>query len=415
MSMKTSVRSLLKSRCRPNSCRDGFTLVELLVVISIMGFIGGMFAIAYRGAQQESNTQKTRSTVEKISRIVVSAYEDYTSEPLAISYNQMWDDMSWMNWTFVNTNPVERARSRLQRIDRTALLYIRDRIRLEMPDHPDDIKWTRDRTNSISGNGIDPDSIIRTVVTGCRGEIGVLVNTALPTRAIRLMRKLSVIDNGYYRPIIDWEVTNANAELLFAIVEDATADGATALEAFGASEIGDTDGDGLKEFIDAWGNPIGWIRWPSGSPEVLFSHPDPLDPRLIQDGRLTLADEPYDKFASDPGWGTNFPSSPMGMPLVVSAGIDGVFGIRFALEPIPDPMRRSGPFFANSRSSADCVWPAAMNASGRESWLPPGRNFCDPWYPRTAPQQRLASPLDLNNPSAVSDNVTNLQGTGVAL
>jgi prepilin-type N-terminal cleavage/methylation domain-containing protein len=404
-------------RTKNRQFANGFTLVELLVVISIMGFIGGMFAIAYRGAQQESNTQKTRSTIEKISRIVVSAYEDYTAEPLAIAYNQLWDDMTWMNWTFVNTNPAERARSRIQRVDRTALLYVRDRIRLEMPDHPDDIKWTRARTNAISGSGIDPDSIIRTVVGGCRGEISLVVNTALPTRAIRLMRKLSVIDNGssYYRPIVDWEVTNANAELLFAIVEDATADGATALEAFGVSEIGDTDGDGLKEFIDAWGNPIGWIRWPSGSPEVLFSHPDPLDPRLVQNGRLALADEPYDKFASDPGWGTNFPSSPMGMPLVVSAGIDGVFGIRFALEPIPDPMRRSGAFFGGSRSSADCIWPAAMNASGSESWLPPGRNFCDPWYPRTAPQFRLASPLDLANPSATSDNVTNLQGTGVAL
>lgn len=397
--------------------RHGFTLVELLVVISILGFIGGMFAVAYSGAQQESNAQKTRSTVEKISRIVVSAYEDYTSEPLAIDYNLLWDDMTWMNWTFLNTNVNERARSRIQRIDRTALLYVRDRIRLEMPDHPDDIKWTRARTNSINGSGVDPDFIIRTVLAGSRGEISLLVSTALPTRAIRLMRKLSVIDSGssYYRPIVNWELTNANAELLFAIVEDATADGATALEAFGASEIGDTDGDGLKEFIDAWGNPIGWIRWPSGSPEVLFSHPDPLDPRLVQNGRLTLSDEPYDKFASDPGWGTDYPSSPMGMPLVVSAGNDGVFGIRFALEPIPDPMRRAGPFFAGSRSSADCIWPAAMNVSGRESWLPPGRNFCDPWYPRTAPQFRLASPLDLADPSATADNVTNLQGTGVAL
>jgi prepilin-type N-terminal cleavage/methylation domain-containing protein len=393
----------------------GFTLIELLMVISIIGLIGGLFSLAYRGASQEAKTQQTRSTVEKISRIVVSAYEDYTSEPIGIAYDQTWENLSWANWTFFNTNPAERMRSRLQRVDRTNLLFVRDRIRMEMPDHPDDIKWTRARTNSISGVGTDPDSVIRTVLNAARGEIKSIAPSALSTRAIRLLRRLSVLEGGYYRPIDGWEANNANAELLFAIVEDAIADGESAIEAFGASEIGDTDGDGLKEFLDAWGEPIRWIRWPSGSPEVLFSHPDPLDPRLLQNGRLALADEPYDRFASDPGWGTNFPPAPLGMPMVVSAGADGVFGIRFELEPIPDGMRRAGGLFVGSRSSADVVWAAAMNSSGQESWLPPGRNFCDPWYPRTDPQFRLASPLDLNNTNPISDNITNLQGTGVAL
>lgn len=424
--MKTLVRSLLKSRCRPNSCRNGFTLVELLVVISIMGFIGGMFAIAYRGAQQESNTQKTRSTVEKISRIVVSAYEDYTSEPLGVGFNGDWDARSSAYWSPPTGNPLERARTRLQRVERTALLIIRDRIRMEMPDNADDIKWTRMRTGPYTGSGIDPDSIIRQVLSQARGEIvndygypndplplppatWAVTRSALSTRAIRLVRKLSIIEGGYYRPIVNWELNNANAELLFAIVEDATADGATALEAFGASEIGDTDGDGLKEFIDAWGNPIGWIRWPSGSPEVLFSHPDPVDPRLLANGRLALADEPYDKFASDPGQGTNFPSSPMGMPLVVSAGVDGIFGIRLALEPIPAAQCRAGTLYANSRSVADCIW-----TYDSSSWLPIGRNFCDPWYPRTPTdnRSRLGAPLTADQSS---DDITNLQGTGAAL
>lgn len=393
----------------------GFTLIELLMVIAIIGLIGGLFSLAYRGASQEAKTQQTRSTVEKISRIVVSAYEDYTSEPLGIAYDQNWENLSWANWTFLNTNPAERMRSRLQRVDRTNLLFVRDRIRMEMPDHPDDIKWTRARTNAISGVGTDPDSVIRTVLNAARGEIKSIAPSALSTRAIRLLRRLSVLEGNFYRPIDGWEVNNANAELLFAIVEDAIADGESAIEAFGAAEIGDTDGDGLKEFLDAWGNPIGWIRWPSGSPEVLFSHPDPLDPRLIQNGRLALADEPYDRFASDPGWGTSFAPAPLGMPMVVSAGADGVFGIRFELEPIPDNMRRAGGLFVGSRSSADVIWAAAMNSSGQESWLPPGRNFCDPWYPRTVPQFRLASPLDLNNTNPISDNITNLQGTGVAL
>jgi len=36
------------------------------------------------------------------------------------------------------------------------------------------------------------------------------------------------------------------------------------LENFRASEVGDVDKDGLKEFIDAWGNPILFFRWAPG-------------------------------------------------------------------------------------------------------------------------------------------------------
>ncbi|MFN7627959.1 MAG: type II secretion system protein, partial [Pirellula sp.] len=41
--------------------KRGFTLVELLVTISIMATVAGMFLVAYRGAATEASNIKTQS------------------------------------------------------------------------------------------------------------------------------------------------------------------------------------------------------------------------------------------------------------------------------------------------------------------------------------------------------------------
>jgi len=52
----------------------------------------------------------------------------------------------------------------------------------------------------------------------------------------------------------------ASAELLYQIVMGLP----DAESAFTGMEIQDTDGNGLNEFVDGWGNPIQFIRWPAG-------------------------------------------------------------------------------------------------------------------------------------------------------
>lgn len=52
----------------------------------------------------------------------------------------------------------------------------------------------------------------------------------------------------------------ASAELLYQIVMGLP----EAESAFSSMEIADTDGNGLNEFVDGWGNPICFVRWPAG-------------------------------------------------------------------------------------------------------------------------------------------------------
>ncbi len=59
-------------------------------------------------------------------------------------------------------------------------------------------------------------------------------------------------------------IENQNAECLYLIVASVTSEDGSGLEQFSTAEIGDVDGDGLSEFLDGWGKPIQFLRWPAG-------------------------------------------------------------------------------------------------------------------------------------------------------
>jgi len=82
------------------------------------------------------------------------------------------------------------------------------------------------------------------------------------------------------------------------------------MEQFHTAEIGDTNKNGLPEFLDGWGNPISFIRWAPGFSSL--SQVQPPDPTNFHD-------------AMDPqrvdtvGYAL--------IPLIVSAGPDGDLGL----------------------------------------------------------------------------------------
>ncbi|HUP80250.1 MAG TPA: hypothetical protein VM260_16970, partial [Pirellula sp.] len=248
---------------------------------------------------------------------------------------------------------------------------------------------------------------------------GLFVKGTLTARTKALMTRLS---QSAWTPLAEWDKTNANAELLFLIVEGSDLNGSSAIELFGKSEIKDTDGDGLNEFVDAFGRPIRWIRWPAGFAGSSRYHPDMLDPTLVVGGRLTVSSEPIDRLGTDPGWGSAQTPGTGLTPLVISAGVDGAFGIRFrevdrygsASAPTSVGTFDSKP----SYSSAEAPWSLSKYGLTR---------FTDPWYPRdpTVLGVRMGevvtgAPSDLENGNPVSalqarDNISNFDGSAVSL
>jgi len=86
---------------------------------------------------------------------------------------------------------------------------------------------------------------------------------------------------------------------------------------FNAQDIGDTDEDGAPEFLDGWGQPISYFRWPAG----FVSSFQPEDRTLPPPYRDVDANhDPYDPYRLDV-------NAFQLVPLIYSWGPDGKPGL----------------------------------------------------------------------------------------
>ncbi|MDO4550760.1 MAG: type II secretion system protein [Planctomycetia bacterium] len=231
--------------------RSAFTLVEMLVVIIIIGILASITLGGIQYAQHSARETRTKATITKINRFVMEKYASYQDRRAPVdTYGK---------------SPKEAAAIRLA--------AIRELQIIEMPDHWSDIKDTPGKFKYIaSGNNA---SWSRFNLVGAGRE-----NT-----------------------------DNVPAELLYLMVMGLPG----APESFMGGEVGDTDNNGLKEFVDGWGRPIMFIRWPAG-----FLPPDMIT--SLQTGNPTTDHDPFDIMGVDENAFAIY-------PLIYSAGGDGQFGI----------------------------------------------------------------------------------------
>lgn len=116
----------------------------------------------------------------------------------------------------------------------------------------------------------------------------------------------------YYESKIPENSENDSAELLYLLVMSMPGSDV----AFSSSEIGDTDGNGLKEFLDGWGQPIHFIRWPAEYNNGNHG--------LISQIQTGLDSDPFDPLRLDEKGYAVF-------PLIYSSGPDGMKGIKMNL------------------------------------------------------------------------------------
>ena len=150
---------------RKTSFRKAFTLIELLTVISIIAFMSGMFLVAYRGAAQESNTQKTRTTLQKISDVLNARMEEYSTYPLVLKVSRIpLTPLSGQPLPTNTTTPLSETKTIL--LERARLLCLRELIAMEMPDHPDDLKWSDKWVTAPQVIGSFLSTVTRPIPTG---------------------------------------------------------------------------------------------------------------------------------------------------------------------------------------------------------------------------------------------------------
>jgi prepilin-type N-terminal cleavage/methylation domain-containing protein len=217
---------------RTNHLR-GFTLVELLVVIMIIALLASMALMALSSTSQSAREARTRGTIAKLHALVMERWDTYQTRRVPINTG------SQTNITTINNQK---------------LTGLRQLMRMEMPDRFDDF-------NNTSG-----------------------VTVPVPSVAKAYKKNY----DKYTSRTADY----ASAESLYLFVKYGSLQ-EDALSQFNESEIGDFDNDGMKEFVDGWGQPIMFLRWaPKFDSSIIIqdpvNHHDPFDMNKVSPNAYAL-------------------------------------------------------------------------------------------------------------------------------
>lgn len=283
-----------KAASLPRQRKFGFTLVELLMVIMIIGVLSTFVLVALAGVNQTAKEDRTKAQIKRIHELVFEKWEQYRYRRVPpTSY------MAESRQTAHTANNRRTARERLK--------ALRELMRMEMPTFMADVVTpARFMRDSLSPNYKQP----------YRSSLQLAY------------QQRSGLDDGDST----WSASYQTAECLYLILSQIRDADSSALEFFKENEIGDVDGDGMNEILDAWGTPIEWLLWAPG-------YVSPMQVPLAQD---TAQDDAFDpstygsghapsSFAgtfSGDGFNLDFSMYPRTLyPLIYSAGADGKHGI----------------------------------------------------------------------------------------
>lgn len=217
--------------------RRGFTLVELLITVSIIAIMASMVLFAMFQAQDAARAQKTRTLIAKLNNIVMTRYDEYRTRRVPYQFPS----------TFPNAPPGDRLLGQKE-LAHARLDCLRDLMRMEMPD-----RWS-----DVTDNPVAPYAHTLNTTTQLPAYVGQLYTPVV--REVYLAKYNAAYAANPLWPTLE----NQGAECLYMIVMAATAQQGDSRDVFKATDIGDTDGDSCLEFLDGWGNPIQFIRWAPG-------------------------------------------------------------------------------------------------------------------------------------------------------
>ena len=304
------------------------------MTVAIIGIITTFALGALYAARERARYTRTQATIAKLDRQIAYRWDSYLTRRLPI------DPTAGVNLT-LEAAPADVAAATDEEeihelIRGTAAGIVAQRVvrarnelmRMELPDQYSDLFFVPQYLVARDTNGVPTDPIYAatrdTYLRRIAAAVGVDVANLDFTTHIQPLRQ------------------NESAEMLYLIVTTAAGGDSAPAARFKEREVGDTDGDGMPEFLDGWGRPIAFLRWAPG----FRTDPDPAWSGVTvvsdyQTGEEHHDPNPFDPLHLDEAWnGTDYDTPPedpnppdheyMGYrlyPLIMSAGPDGEFGI----------------------------------------------------------------------------------------
>jgi prepilin-type N-terminal cleavage/methylation domain-containing protein len=275
------------------------TLVELLVVISIIGLLAGVSAVAAAHAMESAKVARTHALIAKLDALVMQRWESYRSRRLPLEIPQFVKRPG--DAQIVATPPEVAAQVRCD--------AIRELMRMEMPERWSDI-YGGSNNIELWADPIKKQPYLSLTVPGEAATVPVPMTAA------------SVCYQTFFQSAASTPAFTANgynhqgAKCLYLLVTMGLEE-SDVLENFSADEIGDPDGSGCNCFLDAWGNPIEFLRWAPG-------FVSPMQPNPPTDADQT---DPTGVYGSPNPTIAGMPQTFALYPLIYSAGPDGYYDI----------------------------------------------------------------------------------------
>ena len=280
--------------------RSGYTLIELLVVVAIIGMLAALSIVVMTGITTQAEEEATKATLAKINRLLEARIEAFDRafkggrrDDYVIGTIQLLKAID-SRFDYYELHPEESPPA-------ISMLAYKAGFRFEVPQRMVDraasgedqnTNGTLDTGEDLNGNGVldGPDNVPAPttflIVPGMPGSVYLkvaypfarrqLIQEALPTVVTPTKDEIDARVTENWAKHVAWETSAAgsdadtinsteSSELLYFMLTQSGNFGTTlaAADQFTESEVADVDEDGLLEFVDAWGQPFQFYRWPT--------------------------------------------------------------------------------------------------------------------------------------------------------